>query len=445
MLLLHSTLNLRVQFQKLAALLGQSFVVHGWMFFLISRLWMVCLSFSLDGSLFILLRRINPSDALQYMILFASSWPVLVLCVRPFSNTLEAVAVSAVIVLVSSKGKCTLMACLAIAVCAVAGVWVRVTTVAFIAPSAVYHAARLLKAREFLLFVQSIVAILLSACLLVLVDSSFYGGAGYTLTPLNLFVYNSNTTNLAHHGLHPRITHAAVNMPMLLTTALPPLYHKVFSTAVSLATRRTSWLHTDALLAATVFSGIMLLSLFPHQEPRFLLPLLVPSFALLSTVPLASWSTWRRAWALSNAALLAFWGGLHQGALLPALYNLSSQSSSCAIAVAGTYSAPASAVAKCSAVGRCSSVPTVSLEGASVLDIDSFLQTSPLRGCVFLLAPSSHPLCVCARETMCAAPLNPFARRWADSSVLRSGCEPASVFWWPHISTEYVFAFTFVV
>ncbi len=405
---------------------------------------MACLSLFLDFSLFILLRRTNPTDALRYMVAFASSWPVLVLCVRPFSNTLEAVAVALVLALVSSKGRCGATACYTVVACAVTGVWIRVTTVAFLAPAAMFLIAKLLKAREISLLVQSIVATFVAASALVLVDSRFYGGTDFTVSPLNLFVYNSNTTNLANHGLHPRITHAAVNMPMLLTAGLPLLYYKVFSTAVSLAAGRLSWLHMDTLLSATVFVGITVLSLFPHQEPRFLLPLLVPSFALLSTVPRASCTRIRTACALLNAALLVFWGGLHQGALLPALYSLSSDSSACAIAVAGTYSAPASAVAKCVAIGQCSSSPVVSLEGASVSAIDSFLQTSLSHHCVVLVAPYSHPLYVSA-PAQCATPLNPSACRWAASSLLGSACQQPSVFWWPHISTEYVLpsVFTF--
>jgi hypothetical protein len=198
-----------------------------------------------------------------------------------------------------------------------------------------------------------------------------------------------------------------------------------------------SWLHTDTLLAATVFVGGIALSLFPHQEPRFLLPLLVPSFALLSALPFSSWSRMRRAWVVLNALLFVFWGVLHQGALLPALYSLSSDSSACAIAVAGTYSAPAVAVAHCPAIGHCSSVPVHSLEGSPVLNIDSFLQESLQRQCVYMVAPYSHPVCVQPQQQRACCASHPPARRWTRSAVL-SACPSPSVFWWPHISTECV-------
>lgn len=34
-------------------------------------------------------------------------------------------------------------------------------------------------------------------------------------TPLNGVMYNSQSRNLSAHGLHPRVTHALINMPLL--------------------------------------------------------------------------------------------------------------------------------------------------------------------------------------------------------------------------------------
>ena len=394
-------LNMFLQLQSLAAFANQPFIVRGWMFFVASRLWMVCVSFLLDYSLFMLLQRAQSKAALQHMVMFASSWPVVVLCARPFSNTVEAVAVALVLALVTSKGSSRPGTCCAIAVCAVVGVWIRVTTVAFLAPSALHHLVKLLKAGQPALVVLNVAAVVIVAAALVLVDTRFYGGdslhhngTGHILTPWNLFVYNSNTSNLATHGLHPRVTHAVANMPMLMTAALPLLYRRVALSLWRLASGRLSWLHLDALLASTIVVGIMALSLFPHQEPRFLLPLLVPAFALLSPTSFPSSSRMRSIWAVCNVALFLFWGCLHQAALLPVLFSLSAGDNACAIAVAGTYSAPAAAVASCASIGQCSSVPVASLEGASVKQIDARVQAALLHRCVFIAAPASHPLCV---------------------------------------------------
>lgn len=35
------------------------------------------------------------------------------------------------------------------------------------------------------------------------------------ITPLNNLLYNMNTENLSLHGIHPRYTHFAINMPLL--------------------------------------------------------------------------------------------------------------------------------------------------------------------------------------------------------------------------------------
>ena len=142
--------------------------------------------------------------------------------------------------------------------------------------------------------------------------------------------YNAASANLAQHGLHPRFLHAAVNVPMLfLPLALP-------AAAAFIAALRTllrSWRSkqrltmaplqppgaaaTAAALSACVLLPLAALSLAPHQEPRFLLPMLLPLASLGGAAALAS----RRriaAWIAFNAALALFWGGAHQAGVLPA-------------------------------------------------------------------------------------------------------------------------------
>ena len=127
------------------------------------------------------------------------------------------------------------------AVVAAAGVCILVTAVAsLLAPAAVFLIPRLLKARENCLLVQIIVT--------------------FSSLPLRLCL-----------SIHVFMAHAAVNMDS-------------FSTAVPLPGGCLSRLHIDTLLAATVFVVVAALSLLPQQEPRFLPPLPVPSFALLFTL-----------------------------------------------------------------------------------------------------------------------------------------------------------------
>lgn len=97
------------------------------------------------------------------------------------------------------------------------------------------------------------------------------------------------------------------------------------------------------MLRWTVVCAVAVLSLAPHQEPRFLLPLIVPLSLLVPSSPLLSASSsrrlgpssgratrlLRRAWlslwvvhALLATAFFAFW---HQGGLLPTLLELDKQ------------------------------------------------------------------------------------------------------------------------
>ena len=132
------------------------------------------------------------------------------------------------------------MACCAVVMCDAAGVCILVTTVASLAPAAVFLIPRLLKARENCLLVQTIVT--------------------FSSLPLRLCL-----------SIHVFMAHAAVNIDS-------------FSTAVPLPGGCLSRLHIYTLLAATIFVVVAALSLLPQQEPRFLPPLPVPSFALLFTL-----------------------------------------------------------------------------------------------------------------------------------------------------------------
>jgi len=108
------------------------------------------------------------------------------------------------------------VSCCAMVMCAAAGVCIRVTTAASLAPAAVFLISRLLKARENYLRVQIIVT--------------------FSSLPLRLCL-----------SIHVFMAHAAVNMAS-------------FSTAVPLPGGCLSRLHTDTLLAATIFVIVAALS-----------------------------------------------------------------------------------------------------------------------------------------------------------------------------------------
>lgn len=128
---------------------------------------------------------------------------------------------------------------------------------------------------------------------------------------MNNFLYNSDSANLAQHGVHPRYQHFLVNLPQLLGPAFPLLFFL----------RR---LHINPSLLAAL-SGTALLSIFPHQEARFLLPAvpLILSSIRLPRMP-ALRKPWIGSWIVFNLALGVLMGVYHQGGIVPVQMNIAS-------------------------------------------------------------------------------------------------------------------------
>ncbi|KAG2735997.1 hypothetical protein G9P44_000087 [Scheffersomyces stipitis] len=166
--------------------------------------------------------------------------------------------------------------------------------------------------------------------LFILIDSLSFGKSwaqiiaspfdldSYVITPLNNLIYNTNYSNLAQHGIHPYYTHILVNLPQLLGPGILFLF-------------KTSYWKTTPFLS--IVSGIVVLSLVPHQELRFLIPI-VPlacccfdlySYStnyegklrqsLLGSISLKSWY-------IFNIAMAMLMGVFHQGGVVPALDEL---------------------------------------------------------------------------------------------------------------------------
>ncbi|KAF1362202.1 GPI mannosyltransferase 4 [Lizonia empirigonia] len=167
--------------------------------------------------------------------------------------------------------------------------------------------------RKPLSFVFLTLSALFVAFLAVCVDTASYTPGEFTfssvfsnpvVTPLNNFVYNSDSANLAQHGIHPRYQHFLVNLPQLLGPAFPLL-----------SFLRRSHI-TPSLMSA--LSGVALLSIFPHQEARFLLPaipLILSSIRLPFNVELRKF--WIATWIIFNLALGMLMGVYHQGGIVP--------------------------------------------------------------------------------------------------------------------------------
>ncbi|MCJ1310153.1 alpha 1,2 mannosyltransferase [Agyrium rufum] len=147
--------------------------------------------------------------------------------------------------------------------------------------------------------------------------------------PLSSLRYNLSPSNLALHGTHPSFTHFLANLPLLLAPALPLV---ALSLPSLLQTIATSPLNLSAapssqtLLLLTPFVATFILSLFSHQEPRFLLPC-VP--LLLSGIQLPRTKRTRQlfvgSWIVFNIALGTLMGIFHQGGVVPMQISLGEQ------------------------------------------------------------------------------------------------------------------------
>jgi phosphatidylinositol glycan class Z len=127
------------------------------------------------------------------------------------------------------------------------------------------------------------------------------------ITPLNNLMYNVATENLANHGLHPYYQHVVANLPLLLGPAYPLLL--VF------------YRHSVRLYAA--ICALLVLSAFPHQEARFLLPA-IPLVLSSVRLPTKYARAWISVWVCFNLVMGLLMGTYHQGGVVPAQIHIAS-------------------------------------------------------------------------------------------------------------------------
>ncbi|KAK6542472.1 alpha 1,2 mannosyltransferase, variant 2 [Orbilia ellipsospora] len=273
------------------------------------------------------------------LLLAASSWVTWSIQTRSFSNSVETVILLWSLVflqrIVGTKGP-SLRNCILLAFFVVFGTFNRITFPAFL----ILPGISLLQ--HFIKFPLAFLAFTLPALFLttsfILLDTHIYTQlplsqinlTNIIITPLNNIVYNSSTENLSQHGLHPLYTHLLVNLPRLLGPALLLL-------PFNLDMKRLK--SSIPLLSAV--SGLTILSLIPHQEARFLIPI-VP--LILSSVSLPKEATWRKRWMVVWTAFNLVFGVLmgiyHQGGVVPAQLYLSGRNDVGTVVWWKTYKPP---------------------------------------------------------------------------------------------------------
>ncbi|GAA5915898.1 hypothetical protein JCM6882_001754 [Rhodosporidiobolus microsporus] len=322
-------------FAALRQLLGPSPSARA--LFVAERTIMLLFSFALDYLIHL------TSKCRTAVVLFASSPVTFTFLLRPFSNSLETLALACLFASTSTKDlfgsshapRLALGAVLAI------GVFIRVTFAAFAAPLLLAFAWRLgfstpdtgAFRRSILLRRGSLIALsfFLTASLLALCDWIYFDLDLdlEILTPLNLLRYNLSSDNLAEHGLHPRYLHLVANWPMLFGVGLAILWCALRGGGASGEGNGGVWGRRVYLASFVV--PTLLLSIQPHQEPRFLVPLIVPLALLAPYAPfLASSRPSAKAprrifwtlWLVHSLLFTALFGYLHQGGVLPSLFAI---------------------------------------------------------------------------------------------------------------------------
>ncbi|KAF3049643.1 alpha 1,2 mannosyltransferase [Didymella keratinophila] len=253
--------------------------------------------------------------------LVASSYVTWTFQTHTFSNSLETLLVCWTLVLiqrvVGDKKRSGILASSMLGSMVVVGVFNRITFPAFLLLPSLLLLPHFKRKPLSLVFLT--LAALFTAFVAVCVDTASYTPGEFhfssvfrspVITPLNNFFYNSNSTNLAQHGIHPLYQHFLVNLPQLLGPAFPLLFFL----------RRS---HISPILVSAL-SGVALLSIFPHQEARFLLPavpLILSSIRLPHNPQVRKF--WTAAWIVFNVVLGTLMGVYHQGGIVPVQIHIS--------------------------------------------------------------------------------------------------------------------------
>ncbi|KAK9720274.1 alpha 1,2 mannosyltransferase, variant 2 [Basidiobolus ranarum] len=340
------------------------------------RLPFALFSFAFDFILF-RLAKIYRRDPYPTLIVLSSSYTLLVYFTRPFSNATEAILLAlcgyilqvAVVIPQFNKqaGKVpttafkipSTKASLALGLVFALGSFTRITFVIYAFPigCAYLYAVgtqTLSNPRRNILskFSAFMVAILplfvglaLSSLAMILIDSIYFGSlkirsvtqlyplllnpfalldsfkkGELVITPLNNVLYNSNKENLSLHGLHPWYLHLLVYTPLLLGPLAYLLENKCRLAIFNRKYYSETFLKT--VFAYSVLFGITVLSLMPHQEARFLLPILFPVIFILSDkLKSASRGFWM-IFVLFNILGFLIFGIFHQGGIIPVLNHV---------------------------------------------------------------------------------------------------------------------------
>ncbi|XP_074860043.1 GPI alpha-1,2-mannosyltransferase 4 [Carettochelys insculpta] len=335
------------------------------------RLLLTIFSFILDYSVY----RIAPfwgAEPWNALILLAGSYVTLIFYTRTFSNTVEGLLFALLMVLISPKAvgygtapktdidQAKSNSSGLIGIITVAGFFNRPTFLAFALMPLLYWTVLNATSRHNIKTIANhlwkfVSSTFFTAIIFTAADSLYFTAIGsdislysikkngllgtiaqinenVTVTPFNFLRYNLSPHNLAQHGIHPRCTHFAVNGLILfgilhilaISVGLKMLKINIQQLWIRLHSHRPSTMLVFAegnpILLSFYFVPLAFLSLFNHQEPRFLIPLILPLVLLITSQNRAL--KWKHIIIVFNVFGALLFGCLHQGGLIPCLSHL---------------------------------------------------------------------------------------------------------------------------
>jgi len=400
-------------------------------------------------------------DEVSAAVVIATSYVSLVYYTRTFSNTTESFLYAAVLCFVIRKSHKQIFDfpyAVIISMLIVLGVFNRPTFVVYAAVPYLWWLFSDGAHRVIVKAVNSVLTAVPVSIILIICDSVYFGQLdinninvadlsdimsffthNLTVTPLNFILYNTQSGNLAEHGIHPRITHFAVNMPLLFNVLSVCFFYDVYQWCLTAVVYRkwtfmsTNWRQLILLMYCVI--PVSLLSIFPHQEPRFLIPLL-PVFAALYGHRITAAGGMFALWVIANISGCLFYGSVHQAGVVPCLGYLQQTQSTIVdhhVIFWHTYTAPQHLLmlpqqySETQNPVQAGTTSLTSLEGNSVEDLIhhlTLINSSRLsqgwgKPDVMVAAPSSeHHYLVCK----------------AAEAGITLGLNQS---FWPHLSTEH--------
>ena len=335
------------------SLLSRFVDISPYLLLIFPRIHMTLVSFmSFDIPVYVISQRLNLKP-FNCLLVLSTSYVTHVFATRPFSNTLETGIFGILLMLLINPGKKQFSVndkdkyyempsyiCILVGSLTSLGFFCRQTFLVFaLVPYFGFLIDQVKRQQHYVVktvakLISMALGFLITSMVFILLDSWYFGyleEGNFVLTPMNFIQYNAFQSHA--HGYHPFFTHFLVNIPLLFGPMAFLLYFELGTLLWKFgggSQNEQTGNHVSlknfykALLVLSIFLPIFILSLVPHQEPRFIMPVLVPMVLLFSSKIAGSKtsSSLLLSWSIWNVIGCIFFGILHQAGIVPSLYFL---------------------------------------------------------------------------------------------------------------------------